>query len=83
VCPFDDAGQVPYLDLRVEGGGLEVGVAEQALDVADIGAAADEVRGAGVAQKVRRDTFRNSRGAGVPARPPLEHEHGETPAGRG
>ena len=38
-------------------GGAEVGVAEEALDVADVGAAFEEVGGKGVAEAVNRYLF--------------------------
>ncbi len=44
-----------FLDayVGVDGGGFELGVSEELLDVADVRAAIEHVRGAGVAEKVR------------------------------
>ena len=51
--------QVVHGDQRVDLGGRHRGMPEQLLDHADVGAALQEVRGEGVAQRVRRDVARH------------------------
>jgi hypothetical protein len=48
-------------DVRVDLRGGDVGVAEQQLHHAQVGAVVDEVRGERVAQRVRRDGARDAR----------------------
>ena len=51
----DDLSEVLDGDAGVEGRGVDALVAEQGLDVADVGAAGEKMRRAGVAQDVGRD----------------------------
>ena len=60
-------------DLGVDGGGLELGVAEKLLDVADVGPAFEQVRGAGVAQQVGSPTPAEARLEEVADDGPAQH----------
>ena len=48
-----DCLQLDDAHFGIDGGCFELGVSEQLLDVADVGAAFEQVRGAGVAKQVR------------------------------
>ena len=90
MAAFQHPAQVLDVDPRVARRGLQAPVAEQLLDVAHVGAAAQQVRRAGVAQRVRRDatfgsprpwraTRTSSRSALLSARP--QPRSGKAPAG--
>ena len=51
--PVDRLGEVDGRDLGIDAGAVETSVAEQLLDVADVGAALEEMRRTGVPQLVR------------------------------
>ena len=64
---LDRAAQVLGGDVGVDRGRLEARVAEERLDVADVGAILQEVSRAAVAQRVGRHPQLDSRGLGVRA----------------
>jgi hypothetical protein len=53
MAPGVDGLEFLDADVGVDGGGFELGVSEELLDVADVRAAFEHVRGAGVAEQVR------------------------------
>ena len=66
--------QIRDIDLRVDLRCLQACVPEQLLDMADVGAAFEHVRCAGMPQAVRMNIFRDSRS---PGRAPYGIDHGE------
>ena len=52
----DHVAEIGDGDARVERGGRQTAMAEQRLDMAQIGAAAQQMRRAGVPQRVRRES---------------------------
>jgi hypothetical protein len=65
----------------VDGGGVEVLVAEQGLDDTQVGAALDEVGGEGVAQRARRERLRDAGLAAGGAKGALDAGGGDRLAG--
>lgn len=62
---FVDVAEVGVGDVGVDLGGGDVGVAEEALDGADVGAVHEEVSGEGVSEGVRGDVFGDAGGFSV------------------
>jgi hypothetical protein len=52
---FQDGMEVGGLNPGVAGGGIDVLVAEDRLNVTDVGASLEQMSGAGVPERVRRD----------------------------
>ncbi len=72
-----DALEVLHRDVRVDLRGGDVGVAEQALDTAQVGAVLDHVSGATVAQHVRTGFVRAAFDVGLKRRAPSPKPIGE------
>jgi len=73
----DGCLQVARLDASVDRGGVEAGVTEELLDVTDVGAALQQMRGAGMPQIVRRERVRDVGTLGVQAHQALDGLHAE------
>ena len=73
----DGGLEVEGLDPGVDGGGVETGVAEELLDVPDVGAALQQVRRAGMPQIVRRERVRDVGTLGVQVHQALDGLHAQ------
>lgn len=80
MCGSNSFSQIANLDLGIEDGGLDRGVSEEFLEVADVGASLKKVRRAGSPERVRVHGFSDSRDFRVAPYGDLEKTRARPPA---